>query len=349
MLLDAQTFELSVTPEVALSLVQKEVSRSGHKDLDVQQIRLFYTPFWVFTFDVEGAAQPISGKTALNASSGDVSEFVPVLIDRPLNKTKRTAENVESEIEATAVDRREVEKVAQARVAAQIGVRKEQVSVSAFQKFYIPFYRVWFSVAGTPMKAEVDGCLGAVFGLEGVPKKQKSMDDVTRETLEKMKSPSGWAELAGRTVDAATGAATGKGGGNKGALWLGLIAVILIFLFLSMGSKSSVTASCHLYPQYVKTDLNLFIYKTESVRPALLGVNNTKYVEGECSLTTKSKSDEIVLLPIYIRIDGSDSNRRLPRDASVKVVAGDFPTKKDFHIEWIEDDGKAHTYEFVQK
>ena len=109
MILDATTFELVLTPEVAIGIVQKELGRSGYKAIDISQIRLFYEPYWVFTFDVEGAQQPISGKTALNASSGDVNEFVPILLDRPLNKTKRTADNVESEVEPTSVDRKEVE------------------------------------------------------------------------------------------------------------------------------------------------------------------------------------------------------------------------------------------------
>jgi hypothetical protein len=357
MLLDSQTFELQLTPEVAIGLVQKELARSGYKAVDIQQIRLFYTPFWVFTFDVEGTPQPISGKTALNASSGDVNEFVPILLERPLNKTRRTDEKAGSEVEPTAVDSREVEKVATARVAAQLGVKKDQVSVSAFQKIYVPFYRVWMAAEGNPVKAEVDGCLGATFGLEGVPKKAKSMDQVTKETLDKMKTPSGWVELGGKTAEALVGAATGKGGplpGGQSTVYAILILAIMALLFLMLPSKAPVDVSCSLGQPYYRTATSFLFFKSQVVTPAS-SANGTKYVEGTCTFKSKSKKDEWVNIPVYVRFDGNDNIRRIPQDPVVHVVpeTSTLPLSRQFRIEWEEGTtalpGTRHTYEFVFK
>ncbi|MFA5247460.1 MAG: hypothetical protein WC408_06260 [Candidatus Micrarchaeia archaeon] len=352
MLLDAQTYEIVLTPEIALSSVQKDLTSSGHKNIEVQQIRLFYEPFWIFTFDVEGAQQPISGKTALNASTGDVNEFVPMLLDRPLNKTKNTAENTECEVEPTSVDRKEVERVAQARVAAQIGVKKDQVSVSAFQKIYVPFYKIWLSVDGTPYKAEVDGCLGATFGLEGVPRKQKGMDEVTKETLEKMKSPSGWLDLMGRTASSVAGGATSKEGPipgmGKAGLWLILVAIIVVVFLLANPFKSNVTMNCAVDPEFLKTDLDLIVYKFQSINPGY-SANNTLYVTGICSYTTKTVDGERVCPKIYINLDGSEINHKIASDmCGTKVVYGNYPTTKEFRIDW-EDDGLQHAYELSAK
>lgn len=351
MLLDGQTFELVLTPEIALGSVQKDLSRAGHKNIEVQQIRLFYEPYWVFTFDVEGAAQPISGKTALNASTGDVNEFVPMLLDRPLNKTKNTAENAECEVEPTSVDRKEVERVAQARVAAQLGVKKDQVSVSAFQKIYVPFYRIWLSVDGMPYKAEVDGCLGATFGLEGVPQKQKGMDEVTKETIEKMKSPAGWIDLIGRTGSAITGGLTGKSapipGLGKAGVWLILVAIIILVFVLAnpLGGKSAM--SCQLNDEFYKTDINLIVYKFQTIVPGY--DDGTRYVDGTCKFTTKNTAGEQVCPQVYLRLDGQDTFRKSATDlCGTKVAAGDYATLKDFRIEW-PDDNIKHAYEFVAK
>jgi hypothetical protein len=352
MLLDAQTFELVLTPEIALSSVQKDLSKAGHRNIEVQQIRLFYEPFWVFTFDVEGTQQPISGKTALNASSGDVNEFVPVLLERPLNRTKNTAENAECEVEPTSVDRREVERVAQARVAAQLGVKKDQVSVSAFQKIYVPFYRIWLSLDGAPYRAEVDGCLGATFGLEGVPKRQKGMGEATKETLEKMKSPAGWADLIGRTGSAVAGGLSGKQapipGLGQAGVWLILIAVIIFVFALANPLRGSSTASCELKPEFYKTDFNLIVYKFQTIVPGY-GDAGTRYVEGTCKFTTKNKDGEVVCPQVYLRLDGLDTVRKSATElCGTKVVYSDYPTAKEFRIEW-DDDNAKHSYEFVVK
>ncbi len=352
MLLDAQTFELVLTPEIALGSVQKDLSRAGHKNIEVQQIRLFYEPYWIFTFDVEGAQQPISGKTALNASSGDVNEFVPMLLDRPLNKTKNTAENAECEVEPTSVDRKEVEKVSQARVAAQLGVKKDQVSVSAFQKIYVPFYRIWLSVDGTPFKAEVDGCLGATFGLEGVPQKQKGMDEVTKETIEKMKSPSGWMDLIGRTGSAVTGGLTGKSapipGMGQAGVWIILVGIIVLVFLLANPLRGTSGMSCQLNDAFYKTDLNLILYKFQTIVPGY-GDDGTRYVEGACKFTTKNKEGEQVCPQVYLRLDGQDTFRKSASDlCGTKVTYNDYATVKDFRIEWADDNIK-HAYEFVAK
>jgi hypothetical protein len=353
MLLDAQTFEIALTPEVALSLVQKQLASSGYRDVSVEQIRLFYTPFWAFTFDVEGTAQPISGKTAINASSGDVNEFVPALFDRPLNKTRRTAENVESEVEPTSVDRAEIEHVAQARVAAQLGVKKDQVAVSAFQKIYVPFYRVWITAGGNPLKAEVDGCLGATFGLEGLPKKAKTTDEITKETFEKLKSPSGWFDLAGKTVEAVVAALTGKEGPvpgmGKETVWLILGGILIVLLLFSVSSQSQYSLSCKLDPQFIRTDLNLIVYQFQSVKPGF-GPNSTRFVSGQCSFKTKVTDGVTVCPQVYVRFDGNDALVRFPAESiCARVVAGELATVKGFTIEWPESSGEKHAYEFISK
>src|SRR3989338_6310434 len=67
MILDAPTFELVLTPEAALGIIQKEVSRKRWAKWEVEDIRLVYTPYWIFSFDVTAEGAQPSGRVAMNA------------------------------------------------------------------------------------------------------------------------------------------------------------------------------------------------------------------------------------------------------------------------------------------
>ncbi|MBI5061550.1 MAG: hypothetical protein HZB67_04525 [Candidatus Aenigmarchaeota archaeon] len=52
MLLDAPALSPVLTPEQALGIIQKSVSGKGWKKYDVAEIKLVYSPYWLFSFDI---------------------------------------------------------------------------------------------------------------------------------------------------------------------------------------------------------------------------------------------------------------------------------------------------------
>jgi hypothetical protein len=215
MILDATTFECVLTPEAALGVVQKEVTHRGYKKLEVEEIRLIYSPYYLFSFDVKNEnGPPVTGKAALNAYTGEISDFIPMIMDRPLKKTKNAQEG--SEVEESAISLNEAKTAAKEKIAAQTGLKTEMVSVSAFSKVYIPFYRVWLEVAHSPLKVDVDALMGVPLGIENTPERQKTWGEATGETLNKLKSPSGWAEMTGKAIGAFSGGGDSHGGADHG-------------------------------------------------------------------------------------------------------------------------------------
>ncbi|MEK6954276.1 MAG: hypothetical protein AABX01_04670 [Candidatus Micrarchaeota archaeon] len=213
MVLDASTYNLVLTPESALSMIQKEIAHRGWKKFEVEEVRLIYTPFYMFSFDVkaEGGAPPITGKAAINAYNGDISDLIPYIIDRPLTKTKNPSEG--GEIEETAISMAEAKEATKDKIAAQTGLKRESVSVSAFVKVYIPFFRIWLEAAHQPIKVDVDALMGTPLGLEGLHEREKTWGEATSETLSRLKTPQGWVDLSGKLIGSLTG---GGGGGHVG-------------------------------------------------------------------------------------------------------------------------------------
>ncbi len=224
MLLDAPAFKPVLTPESALGIVAKALQEAGFAKFDVTDIKLVYTPYYMFSFDViaqEG--QSPSGKTAMNAYSGDLNDFVPILFERPLKTLKQTEEN--AVVEETAISTTEAKDAAASKLAAQVGLKKDTIAVSAVKKIYVPAFRIWIDVAGDTHKFEIDALLGAPSGLEILPPKPHHPTDDVKSVLNKMKSPQGWIDLFKSLF-------TGGGSPTQRYIALGIVVIILLFLVL---------------------------------------------------------------------------------------------------------------------
>ncbi|MFH1106654.1 MAG: hypothetical protein V1787_02050 [Candidatus Micrarchaeota archaeon] len=335
MMLDATTYKTVLTPEAALGIIQKELAKKGWKKPEVEDVRLVYTPFYLFSFDVAAeGAPPITGKAALNAFSGEINEIVPMILERPLTRMKEIREG---EVEETAITPTEARDAALAKLAVQTGVKKEMIAVSAFSKSYVPFYRVWVNVHREPYKAEVDALMGSMVGLEGVHEKPKSWGEAANDTINKMKTPSGWAELGGKTIKTITGGG-GRGGsrderagghtgsefalggspftkitGTREGRWLILLVAIIVLAWL------------FLYQQQGSAQCKGDIFQT----------GGQCVLEGDCGFNNGAKQAEYVTTRIMIYQDGQE-RLDLGEIVGMQVDAGGKADvwRKQFNVTW---------------
>lgn len=333
MILDAPAFKPVLTPEAALSIVAKSLQEQGFPKFDVTDIRLVYTPYYVFSFDViaqEG--QSPSGKTALNAYSGDLNDFVPILFERPLKTTKQADDK--AEIEATAISSAEAKDAAAAKLASQVGLKKDTIAISAVKKIYVPEFRIWIDVAGDTRKFEVDALLGAPSGLEALPQKPHTVQDDLKSVMGKLKSPQGWAELFGGLFS--------PSGGPQRLLILGAVIVILLFLVLGrQGILAGGTVTCTVDDAYLGPK-PLFGFGKAPLSPEL-GSNNTVFVRGTCEFVNSGQKAANMIANVYIK-----AGQRIVALSSVSAVgvpAGTQPVIKEFELRW-QPEGEEVEFSF---
>ncbi len=354
MLLDAQSFKTVLTPEAALGIVQKAVSERGWKQFDISDVKLVYTPYWVFSFDVlAGEASP-TGKTALNAYTGELNDYVPYLLERPTKKTNQTEPEVQSEVLPTAISKSELNDVAATKVAAHAGLKKELVSVSAATKYYIPSYQVWVDAANDSFKIDIDAVLGNPQGIEAIPQRPKGLGEAAGETVNKMKTPAGWMELIGKTIAVITGAAKGAGGqGGSGpkALqtpWiryalLGLVVLALAY-FVFFRTSNQGTVSCDLFQRYYNPP-ELFGLGAKTVRPSITQEGKL-LVEGQCAFTNPGAEDIPAIIAL-VKINSASGTTVAQNSSFVGLLSptGKTPSLKTFTIEW--EGSRSQKYYFA--
>lgn len=328
--LDAPALKMELTPEAAIGIVQKEVQRRGWKKFDLSDIITVYTPFYMFSFDViaEGGAPP--GRAALNANSGEINEYAPAILERPLQREKKTPEGMDVEVEGTNIKESDVEKVATVKIANMLGAKRENIVISAVSKIYIPFFRLWVDVAGDSFKIEIDSCLGYPTGLDAVPKRESTWTETAGQTVEKMKSPSGISQLFSSTVTEVSKLATGKGD-NKTVQWVVIGAFILVIGFFVM-QQFSAKVDCSVDEAFLSRPEFLGIVGKRSILPQELS-EDTLYVQGSCSFTSR-ENDRLVLAQVSIM------KNKLPIGSTTvnATTRSDGTVKRSFEIEWQRDE-----------
>ncbi|MBI5229207.1 hypothetical protein HY991_03785 [Candidatus Micrarchaeota archaeon] len=338
MLLDAPALSPVLTPEQALGIIQKSVSGKGWKKYDVAEIKLVYSPYWLFSFDISAEGSAPSGKAALNAYTGELSDLIPMLLDRPHKKTKETEEGCE--IESTAISPVEVKETAQAKVSIQAGLKKENVVISAVSKVYVPFYRVWVDIAGDTFRIDIDASMGIPVGAEAIPKREKSWDEVGRETLDKMKTPKGWIELGGETLGSAGGAVSGKGKGplaflgtREGKLALAAVIIVLIFYFSLFRPAGQMKVDCKVKEDYLGPRQFFGLFGEQTLQPKSIGSGNL-FIEGECSFINAGKEPGFAHVRISVKENGKEVAQSVKMITVTRVNPSSMPTVKVFNTTW---------------
>lgn len=338
MMLDSPTFKPELTPEIALSIIQKSIASRGWKKYDVNQIRLVYEPYWVFSFDITTDQASPSGLGAINAHNGEINDFVPMLFDRPLKKTRETEEG--AEVEDSSIGDKEIKETAIIKVANHVGVKKENVTISAVRKHYIPFYRIWVDVADDTYKVDVDACLGAPIGLEQLPARTKDWEESTSDTLQKMKSPKGLMELMGQGVSTGVGALTGKKGPSGPGVYLilGIAIVVLIFLVFIRGGGGSGNVSCNPYPEYVIPPKLFGLLGGGGIQPADEG--GMLVVEGQCVFSNPGSAVvSVITARAFIKQGGAEVASNTTYVVNLKPVTDpNLEPVKTFRLVW-QDNG----------
>lgn len=332
MLLDAPSYKTNLTAEAALGIIQKTIHSKGYKEYEVSDFKLVYTPYYYFSFDVLAeSGQSPSGKTALNAYNGDLNDFIPYLMDRPLKKVKET--EGKAEVEPTAISEKEAKETAAAKLASHVGLKKDSIHVSAVSKLYIPTYRVWVTVAGDERKVEVDALMGAPTGLDDLPEVTKSFDQSVKTVLEKMKSPQGWMDLFKNI-----GGIFAPGGSPL--VKYGVLAVVILVLIFLIGRNQGILGgssvlTCAPDEEFLGTPSFLGLFGERPVLPAISS-NRTFFVRGTCLFENKGQK-EIPLVVARVIIKRGDVILALDNPAVRSLVPGTVPSEKRFNLSWQED------------
>jgi len=214
MFLSKPCFPVSFAKEEVDALVKKTLGRKYWRDYNTSKTSLFFEPYYLFTYDAlfeekseeTGALvakDTESGDMALNAVSGEFDEKVAPLIEEQepeILKASPAPEGVEVEIERAYLSEAEVKKIVPMRLAAKLGVARQNIELSGFTFAFIPFWRIDVEVNEKEYELVVNAVTGEIAPEDEIPYREKSILELVGETVSELRSPNAWVEYSQRVL-----------------------------------------------------------------------------------------------------------------------------------------------------
>ncbi len=161
-------------------------------------VKLVYIPVYIFTYDIfveeNGVvAMEQSGKVAINGESGDLLEYIPMVLEEmPIEMTNEPKHDYQMEVKDFVISKEEAKELAQIKLAGLLKVPKDSIKVVGGQKIFWPIWRVWVDVHEGNYRLDIDGVTGMVFGAEKVPERELGWYEITQQVLTELRTPKGW-------------------------------------------------------------------------------------------------------------------------------------------------------------
>ncbi|MCX6799149.1 MAG: hypothetical protein NTW59_03575 [Candidatus Diapherotrites archaeon] len=214
-------FPVSFSKGQASELVQKLLRRKNWRKFETKSLRLVLSPFYFFYYDAaleetrEGRVivkETKRGRAALDAATGELNAQVMESVESIVEPVNTLPEGIEAETKKPLFSGNEAEKIASLKTAGLLQVGWEDVVLSDFKMVYYPIWIATVGVGGEEHTLRISGVSGELLEEEKLPTRQKSVSEITKETLQELREPKAWLHYSKEV-----GATTAKhlGGGKK--------------------------------------------------------------------------------------------------------------------------------------
>ncbi|MFC2175024.1 hypothetical protein ACFLQ2_04135 [archaeon] len=250
MLLDAPALQLRYTLKDILGIVERVLKDRHWRKFDIESTSLVYVPHWFFNFDVyqqaEGHSKAYASQMALDAVTGKLNPMlVQIMGNIPTKRENETTHGIQCEAWKPSVQKAEVKDVAAIKVAGEMNLPKEAVTVSGVNLLYVPYWQVWVRLPSGTKRIDLDAISGSPVFISDVQERERGTLEITMDMLEDLKTPAGWVDYSKKAFDWGFGAAANAGQGIMGSVvpWvmntrvgqytaLGAIIILLILFYL---------------------------------------------------------------------------------------------------------------------
>lgn len=215
-LLDAPALQLRMETKDALGILEGILRARHWKDFELANLGLFYVPYWFFNYDVYrelgGQAESFSSRMCMNGVTGQLEPIIAQVTEEiPVEKSKEIVHDTAYKVKNPTVKEKEVKDVAKIKIAGQVGIPKDNVTISGVTLIYVPVYTVWVTLSSGYRRIDLDAISGSPLNIESVPERERGFTEVTADMLEDLKTPQGWVDYSKKAFHWGLGVSTKMG------------------------------------------------------------------------------------------------------------------------------------------
>jgi hypothetical protein len=244
-----------ITPEDVSAEIEKALKKKNWKTFEASEPLLRLVPFFLFNYHYF-EENDAGGRKLINKSHDGILAFngyaikiedeltEPIklnwkysVIEAPKLKFKEKWNNLE---------KKEQQEILQIKTAQYFSVPKENVVISQAKKIFVPYFESYIKVNEKSYEVAYNALLKKFLDIDKVPVREKSIREITVETLNELRKPANWGKYAfeitktifGKSVKVAKTHVNKKNVNNLVGLkisrqdWAILLAILGIILIL---------------------------------------------------------------------------------------------------------------------
>lgn len=201
---------IKISSSKAEELVIKELNKRNWVEFDLAPLKLTLVPYFLFNYhyyiesDNEGKNTIKSTVHGILAIDGHEIKLRPDLVDLLKHNWKNTMQEVprgEFSEKYCNIDKKDQIEVLKLKTAQHFNVSKQNVVVSDSRKLLVPFYRTTVKINQGNYKLNINAIEAFIEGIKEVPNRQKGYLEVTKETINELKTPSNWIKYSKEVVE----------------------------------------------------------------------------------------------------------------------------------------------------
>lgn len=201
---------IKISSTDAENLIVKEINKKNWVDFELNQLKLNLVPYFLFNYhyylESDNDNKNVIKSTVHGILSIDGHEIKvrPDFVDLLKYNWKHTIQEVprgEFIEKYCNIDKKDQLEVLKLKTAQYFNVSKQNVVISDSKRILIPFYRTTLKVGGNTYKISVNSVDGRIEGIKEIPQRQKGYLEITKETINELKTPSNWIKYSKEVIE----------------------------------------------------------------------------------------------------------------------------------------------------
>jgi hypothetical protein len=185
----------------SISAVEKKLVENNWDKFEQGKHKLVLKPFYYFNYhffkekivdEQKVIESSVDGFLALDAITLKIAEINGKLISENLKEITSKAPEMEFIKLADDIEKKELKAIINLKIAGHFHIPKQNIVVSSIKKCFLPVYEIEFLLNEKKMIVKVNAVTNEILNPKDIPFREKSISEVTQETLEELTNPNSW-------------------------------------------------------------------------------------------------------------------------------------------------------------
>jgi hypothetical protein len=185
----------------SISIAEKKLVENNWNKFDKFKSKLVLKPFYYFNYhffkekivDEQNVIESsVDGFLSLDAIKLKLDEANGKLIFDNLKEITSKAPEIEFVKLNDNIEKKELKAIINLKIAEYFHIPKQNIVVSSIKKCFLPVYELEFLLNEKKVIVKVNAATNEILNPKDIPFREKSISEITQETLEELTDPSSW-------------------------------------------------------------------------------------------------------------------------------------------------------------